>query len=86
MARIGWDQVPHVENNITLERFLADLLEIVKAIEIRGDGVKIRSGEGSPEGVIAANPGSVFLRTNGGASTTLYVKTSGTGSVGWTAK
>jgi hypothetical protein len=85
MARIGWDQVPHVED-LTLQRFLSDLLEIVKAIEIRGDGVKIRSGQGSPEGVIAANPGSLFLRTDGGISTTLYVKTSGTSTTGWTGK
>jgi hypothetical protein len=86
MARIGWDQVPHVANNIALERFLADLLEIVKAIEIRGDGVKVRSGTASPEGVIEASPGSLFLRTDGGTTTTLYVKTSGTGTTGWTAK
>jgi hypothetical protein len=85
MAKIGWDQVPNVSDP-TLQRFLMDLLEIVKQIEIRGDGVKLRSGEGSPEGVIVANPGSVFLRTDGGASTTLYVKTSGTGTTGWTAK
>lgn len=85
MARIGWDQVPHVPDP-TLQRFLMDVLEIVKQIEIRGDGVKVRSGEGSPEGVIAANPGSVFLRTDGGVTTTLYVKTSGTSSTGWTAK
>lgn len=43
-------------------------------------------GVGSPEGVVTAPIGSVFLRTDGGATTTLYVKTSGAGNTGWTAK
>ena len=46
----------------------------------------ISSGTGSPESVITAPVGSLFLRTDGGVSTTLYVKTSGAGSTGWTAK
>lgn len=44
------------------------------------------TGAGSPEGVVIATPGSLYSRTDGGAATTLYVKTSGTGAVGWTAK
>jgi len=43
-------------------------------------------GTGSPESVVTASVGSLFLRTDGGATTTLYVKTSGTGNTGWTAK
>lgn len=43
-------------------------------------------GTGSPESVVTANTGSLYLRTNGGTSDTLYVKTSGTGNTGWTAK
>lgn len=46
----------------------------------------IHSGTGSPEGVVTAVVGSLFLRTNGGAATTLYVKESGTGNTGWVAK
>lgn len=46
----------------------------------------IRSGSGSPEGVVAARIGSLYLRTDGGAATTLYVKESGTGMTGWVAK
>lgn len=41
---------------------------------------------GSPEGVKAASPGSLFLRTDGSTNTTLYVKESGTGNTGWVAK
>jgi hypothetical protein len=44
------------------------------------------SGAGSPESVLAAPIGSLYSRTDGGTSTTLYVKQSGTGSVGWVAK
>jgi hypothetical protein len=43
-------------------------------------------GAGTPEAAVTAPVGSLFLRTDGGASTTLYVKTSGTGNTGWTAK
>jgi hypothetical protein len=43
-------------------------------------------GTGTPEGVVTATVGSLFSRTDGGATTTLYVKTSGTGNTGWTAK
>ena len=49
-------------------------------------GAFVRSGTGDPEGVVTANVGSVWLRTDGSTSTTLYVKTSGTGNTGWTAK
>ena len=44
------------------------------------------SGAGTPEGVVTANVGSLFMRTDGGAGTSLYVKQSGTGNTGWAAK
>lgn len=44
------------------------------------------SGSGSPEGVVTANPGSMYLNTAGGAGTTLYVKESGGSNTGWVAK
>jgi len=58
------------------------------AVEFRpGAGaVKWSSGSGSPEGVYTAPVGSLWTRTDGGASTTLYVKESGTGNTGWVAK
>jgi hypothetical protein len=46
----------------------------------------IFTGSGSPEGVVSAPMGSLYTNTAGGTSTTLYVKTSGTGATGWTAK
>jgi hypothetical protein len=50
------------------------------------DGVIILSGAGTPEGAVTANVGSLFLRNDGGAGTTFYVKESGTGNTGWAAK
>lgn len=50
------------------------------------DSNTIKTGMGSPEGVITALPGTLYLNQNGGAGTTLYVKQSGTGNVGWVAK
>lgn len=46
----------------------------------------IYQGTGTPEGVVTAPITSMYLNLAGGASTTLYVKTSGTGNTGWTAK
>ncbi len=48
--------------------------------------VKVLSGANTPEGAVTASIGSLFLRTNGSASTTLYIKTAGVGNTGWTAK
>jgi hypothetical protein len=47
------------------------------------NGITIFTGQGTPEGVVTANVGSMFLRLNGGSGTTLYVKESGTGNTGW---
>jgi hypothetical protein len=46
----------------------------------------IISGTGSPAGVVAAGVGTLYLRTDGGANTTLYVKEIGTDFNGWAAK
>ena len=61
-----------------------------KGIAVNTEGVatitSIMVGNGSPEGTRAANVGSLYLRADGGAGTTLYVKESGTGNTGWVAK
>jgi hypothetical protein len=49
-------------------------------------GPKINSGTGTPEGAITASVGSLFMRTDGGAGTSLYVKESGAGNTGWVGK
>lgn len=46
----------------------------------------IASGLNTPENRVIAAPGSLFLRTDGGSNTTLYIKESGLGNTGWVAK
>lgn len=46
----------------------------------------IRYGTGTPEGAVSSPVGTIFIRTDGGASTVLYVKETGTGNTGWVAK
>jgi hypothetical protein len=48
--------------------------------------VMLTSGTGTPEGAVTAPVGSLYLRTDGGSATTLYVKESGTGNTGWIGK
>ena len=43
------------------------------------------SGNGSPEGVLTAAPGSEYRRLDGGIGTFKYQKQSGTGNTGWAA-
>lgn len=43
-------------------------------------------GSGTPEGAVTAPVGSLYMRTDGGAGTSLYVKESGSGNTGWIAK
>lgn len=49
-------------------------------------GPSITAGNGSPEAVVSASVGSLYLRMDGGAGTSLYVKESGNGAIGWVAK
>jgi hypothetical protein len=43
-------------------------------------------GTGSPEGAVTAGVGSTYMRQDGGAGTSFYIKESGTGNTGWVAK
>jgi hypothetical protein len=77
-----------VTNNIETARFRAGTGIVFPSgygLEFNG-GPIWRVGSGTPEGAITADVGSLYTRTDGGASTTLYVKESGTGNTGWVAK
>jgi len=68
-----------------------DLPGLVRALTLRLAELDEASnwlyrGNGTPEAVVAAPVGSLYLRSNGGAGTTLYVKESGTGNTGWVGK
>jgi hypothetical protein len=43
----------------------------------------IFEGAGSPEGIVAATVGCLFLRIDAGVNTALYLKQSGTAEIGW---
>lgn len=58
----------------------------VKRVERKLASWVILSGSGSPQSAVEAPVGALYLRTDGGAATTLYVKESGTGNTGWVAK
>jgi hypothetical protein len=49
--------------------------------------LRVLRGTGTPLNNVVADRGTLFLRSDGGANTTLYVKESGDGlSTGWVAK
>lgn len=48
-------------------------------------GPSLRAGTGTPEGVVTAPVGSLFMRTDGAAGSTLYIKEAGTAATGWRA-
>lgn len=67
------------------ERFLVDIQN--RRLYLGGSTDPfITRGTGSPEGVLTAPVGSLYLRTDGGAGTCFYVKESGAGNTGWVAK
>jgi hypothetical protein len=50
-------------------------------------GAKVLRGTGVPNSAVVGSVGDLFVRTDGGSSTTLYVKESGNGTnTGWVAK
>lgn len=47
----------------------------------------LHTGSATPEGAVTGSPGHIYLRTGGGAGTSLYVKESGSATnTGWVAK
>lgn len=58
----------------------------ISAGAINVNGAAWYSGAGSPEGVVAAGVGSLYTRTDGVPGATLYIKESGAGNIGWSAK
>lgn len=64
------------------EQWFLELKDIVDRLNAR-----VRQGTGSPAGVVVGSVGDLYLRRDGGAATTLYVKESGTDTTaGWVAK
>jgi hypothetical protein len=55
----------------------------LSGVQFGAVGPRIIYGNGSPEGVVTADPSSVYHQEDGLAGTTLWVKETGTGNVGW---
>lgn len=69
--------------------FVLSSVPVVAAAGVRqgsSTGPLWTSGSGTPEAAVTAPVGSLFSRTDGGASTSFYVKESGSGNTGWVAK
>lgn len=61
------------------------LIDWLAARVFVGSSIHLSQGAGSPEGSVSAPVGSVYLRADGSAGATVYVKESGAGNTGWTA-
>jgi len=77
----------NANGDVTASRGNVVMATAGKGLQFSGNGnVTWSCGAGTPEGAVTAPIGSLFTRTDGGASTTLYVKESGAGNTGWVAK
>lgn len=79
------------KDNITTHDGATELNRMIRFLydNVAGDGetVRVYKGYGTPENVVAAGIGSLYMNLSGGASTGLYVKESGAGTAtGWIAK
>ncbi|MGH3699165.1 MAG: right-handed parallel beta-helix repeat-containing protein [Pseudonocardiaceae bacterium] len=78
--------IGNVFNAVTTD---LDGLQTIDYLVLGGIGagsVSVFGGNGDPNRVVPAPIGSMFMRFDGGAGNTLYVKESGAGNTGWVAK
>jgi hypothetical protein len=74
-------------NDAPLMEMLGDsALAIRPPLLLGSKDTAIRTGQGDPNGKVAAPVGSLYLRIDGGPGSTMYVKERGTGPEGWAAK
>ena len=59
-----------------------DITDLTSSLPLSG----IKFGSGSPESSVTAPIGSIYMRSDGGANTSFYVKESGAGNTGWVGK
>lgn len=81
----------NIEGSATIGNYCTQIgnvesIGFVKDIVDTANNIIRRYSTGSPEGSVTAGIGSVYYRTNGGASTTMYIKESGAGNTGWIGK
>jgi len=92
--KVGWQTAPASNGHLLLyanglesARCRPDLgFQTAKGIYPSGSATTgFFAGTGSPNTVVTAAVGSIFMRTDGGAGTSIYVKETGTGNTGWVA-
>lgn len=65
---------------------MAAMSRRITALERAASRGPVIKGAGDPEGVVTAAVGALYVRTDGGVDSTLYVKESGVDNTGWVAK
>ena len=83
------EQTSGSANQILNNRFTVDLTKATFMLFslLTTSSIRVEhAGTGTPEGSIISAVGGLWRRTDGGTSTTLYVKESGTSNTGWAAK
>lgn len=78
--------VENLQTNDGIAQINAVIRKLYDNISGDGESVRVFNGYGSPEGVLTAGIGSLYLRVDGGANTSAYFKESGTGNTGWVAR
>lgn len=78
------------KDSITTHDGVTELSRMLRFLydNVAGDGetVRVYRGYGSPLNTVSAGIGSIYMRLDGGASTSIYIKESGTDGSGWVAK
>jgi hypothetical protein len=75
-----------VTNNALVSPVWFNWLNTLRVLVLALSGA-VRIGAGDPSGVVVGSVGNLWLRSDGGAGSTLYVKESGTDTTaGWVAK
>lgn len=83
--------VPFTQDKLQTAEGINKLNQMLKKLYqvIAGDGEKVRIfyGYGSPENVVVANIAAVYMRKDGGANTSIYVKEANNDAAnGWVGK
>lgn len=84
----GWDTAVSITDGdtMTLGATSSAVVTTPGKLELTAGGPTLSAGSGTPESSVTADVGSIYMRTDGGASTSVYIKESGTGNTGWVAK
>jgi hypothetical protein len=82
--------MPPGDSTFLHRKYIEALIDQVNVLTRNISGVQaaiggrgLYAGAGSPEGIVAAGPGSIYFDTTNPLAPVQYVKGSGTGTTGW---